>query len=364
MIPNNINEAATIGEKKVFKILKDLLPDDYCVWYDVRVNERYPDFIILGPDLGILVLEVKDWQLQSILNADIENFYLSTSGVNKNPLKQARDYMNILVNELKQDKNLIQIEGLYKGNLSFTYGHGVIFTNINKNSFKVKFNEIISDQFVIYGDELQKVEDERDKKVLLKKLKTMFIRRFDFRPLNDISLRSIKNCIGQTITDSELKIIELEMKINNIEKQSRIIEHSDREDNEVKTTKKSKISFISVAILLFIFSVGILFFDGNDIIPEGSKEARAIVVSEKDVGNDITIQGKINDIKVHENGHLIITLEGYEENFEVFINAKEKSSFPNFIVDDNYEFSGRLKEYNKKLQLNPKEAQKVSLSGE
>lgn len=361
MIPSNINEIATIGEKRVFKVLESLLPDDYCVWYDVRINERYPDFIILGPDLGILVLEVKDWQLESILNADIENFYLSTSGVHKNPLKQARDYMNILVNELKQDKNLIQSEGKYKGNLSFTYGHGVIFTNIDKNSFKSRFNQVISDQFIIYGDDLQTIEDNLDKKALMDKLKVMFIRRFNFKPLNNIAMRSIKNCIGQTISESELKLVDLEMKIQNIQSEPKIKQDFANEDINIKTMSKGKRkkTLITPIILLFIVVGGLLFFNGSGIVPRDVEKQRIEAISKENIGKKITMSGKISNIKIHKNGHLIITLNGYEGDVEVFINAREKESFPNFSIGNNYEFIGILKEYNHSLQLHPNLAEEV-----
>src|SRR5260370_5673333 len=55
------------GERKVFVALRDHLPEDYLVYYDIPVDGRHPDFIIVGPDLGLVVLEGKDWRLKSIL---------------------------------------------------------------------------------------------------------------------------------------------------------------------------------------------------------------------------------------------------------------------------------------------------------
>ena len=36
----------------MFVALRDHLPEDYLVYYDIAVDGRRPDFIIVGPDLG------------------------------------------------------------------------------------------------------------------------------------------------------------------------------------------------------------------------------------------------------------------------------------------------------------------------
>jgi hypothetical protein len=74
MVPDAVPSKASEGEKKLFKILHYELPDDCYVWYEPRVKGIHPDFIILGPTLGLLVLEVKGWSASQILSAD-NNFY-------------------------------------------------------------------------------------------------------------------------------------------------------------------------------------------------------------------------------------------------------------------------------------------------
>jgi hypothetical protein len=56
---------ATPGERRFAERLRSLLEDDYLCWYDVPIGPRYqhPDFPILHPARGILVLEVKDWRV-------------------------------------------------------------------------------------------------------------------------------------------------------------------------------------------------------------------------------------------------------------------------------------------------------------
>jgi superfamily I DNA/RNA helicase len=59
-IPERLPEkdgAATQGERKVFAALRQYLPEDYLVYYDVRVGDRYPDFVVIGPDLGLVAAD-------------------------------------------------------------------------------------------------------------------------------------------------------------------------------------------------------------------------------------------------------------------------------------------------------------------
>ena len=71
-------DTATNGERKVFAALRDYLPEDYLVYYDIRVGDRYPDFTVIGPDLGVIVLEVKDWRLKSIVGAQPDGVVIRT----------------------------------------------------------------------------------------------------------------------------------------------------------------------------------------------------------------------------------------------------------------------------------------------
>ena len=58
----------TSGEKRLARRLESLLEDDYLVWYDIPVGNkrRYPDFIVLHPSRGLLFLEVKDWNPETV----------------------------------------------------------------------------------------------------------------------------------------------------------------------------------------------------------------------------------------------------------------------------------------------------------
>ena len=57
----------TRGELRLAERLKDFLEENAVVWHNLPVgpHSRHPDFIIVHPANGLLVLEVKDWRLES-----------------------------------------------------------------------------------------------------------------------------------------------------------------------------------------------------------------------------------------------------------------------------------------------------------
>ena len=55
MVPDRLPLKASVGEKKLFSVLQKL-PDDYIVYYEPIVEDRYPDFVVICPDLGLLVI--------------------------------------------------------------------------------------------------------------------------------------------------------------------------------------------------------------------------------------------------------------------------------------------------------------------
>lgn len=52
----------TPGERRLAERLERKLDADYLLWYDVPIGPKqaHPDFVVLHPSRGLLVLEVKD----------------------------------------------------------------------------------------------------------------------------------------------------------------------------------------------------------------------------------------------------------------------------------------------------------------
>jgi len=209
MIPGSIEhlEGATNGEKRLFKTFRSILPDDHYVWYDHPVMERYPDFIIVGPALGIIILEVKDWEIDSIIDMDNEDVELKTTGRKPpNPCRQARIYMRGLLDLLSKYPDLKQKEGKYEGNLKFNYGCGAVLTRIAEIDWtSKKYANAILPQHLISKTDLDLIESRKDTKYLLQKLKGMVPTSHHFTDLSGEDLDLIIKIVSKKVTDRNQK---------------------------------------------------------------------------------------------------------------------------------------------------------------
>ena len=152
------------GEKRFAQRLEKLLEEDYLCWYDMPVGkrQRYADFIILHPLRGVLLLEVKDWKLESIQAIDKVSVTLKTDKGLKivaNPLEQARQCAYQLVQQLEQDPQLIAQVGYYQGKLAFPYGYGVVLTNITREQLDQHLNDVLPWNRTLCRDEMLETMD-------------------------------------------------------------------------------------------------------------------------------------------------------------------------------------------------------------
>ena len=135
------NAKATPGEQRFALRLESLLDDDWLCFYDIPVGKRrrYPDFIIVHPQRGLLFLEVKDWRLKSIKSIDHQNVELQTANglqTKLNPVEQARQGAFQTIDMLKSDPHLREKQGRFEGNLICPYSWGVVLTNITRKQIQ------------------------------------------------------------------------------------------------------------------------------------------------------------------------------------------------------------------------------------
>jgi len=148
------------GEKRVARRLESHLEDDYLCWYEMPVGkrQRYSDFIILHPGRGLLLLEVKDWKLETVQQIDKASVTLLTNqGIKtvSNPLEQVRQCAYQLVNRLESDPQLVDTAGPYQGKLCFPYGYGVMLTSISRDQFNSSgMRDVLPEHQVICRDEM------------------------------------------------------------------------------------------------------------------------------------------------------------------------------------------------------------------
>ncbi|MEI7028249.1 3'-5' exonuclease [Paenibacillus sp. y28] len=176
MVPETIPRNATAGERVLFESLKNYLPSDYIVYYEPEIRGRRPDFVIIGPDLGLVILEVKDYTRHTLFQVNHDEWTLrNTAGElirTKSPFKQARDNARLIENHLKKDKSLVRESGSH---LKFPYGFGTVFTRIKQEEFvKLDLFQVIEPHFVLCRDEIDPDEEGFSADILKEKIHGMF----------------------------------------------------------------------------------------------------------------------------------------------------------------------------------------------
>lgn len=149
------------GERRVFEALARQLEDDYTVWHNVPImgSSREPDFVILHPQRGLLVLEVKDWRLGNICDANPMRVDLKTDrGVigKVHPLSQARAYAQDIHRLLEQHPELCHPAGPHKGKVILPWGWGAVLSHVKRADVEgnASFQAVFDAHRVLLADDL------------------------------------------------------------------------------------------------------------------------------------------------------------------------------------------------------------------
>lgn len=156
----HVDQRCSAGERRVLHQLKRCLEDDYLVWHDIPIGlkARQPDFVILSPRWGVLLLEVKDWRRHTLGPATRDAIELRTArGVvtAPHPLRQARDYALELVDLMRRDPALVHGDGPFAGRLLFPYGWGVALASLRRAEVAGSdFDELFAPARTLLRDDL------------------------------------------------------------------------------------------------------------------------------------------------------------------------------------------------------------------
>lgn len=175
---NSCRSRMTGGERRLAERLEAKLEDDYLLWYDVPLGGRglHPDFVVLHPRRGLLILEVKDWRLDTIRSVNRTHAEIMTSSGVKhvlNPLEQARQYAHGAVDQLQRDPALVAEHGdRHRGKLLFPWSYGVVLSNVTRKQFEsTGLGEVLLPERVICRDEMY---EDVDPETFQKRLWDMF----------------------------------------------------------------------------------------------------------------------------------------------------------------------------------------------
>ncbi len=207
IIPSSIPSSATAGEKRLHRVLQRL-PDDCVVYYEPDLEGRHPDFVILCPTLGILVIEDKNWRLGTIRGGDRHQITIrTTEGLEKStthPIKQARSYNNKLRDIAEKSRfgqPFLHADGFRKGRLTFPVGHLVSLSNITADQLDESgqgFRAVFPESETITRDELLEWEKKSPLEIL-NRLKEFFDPWWPIACLSELQVNAVPALIHPEI---------------------------------------------------------------------------------------------------------------------------------------------------------------------
>ena len=143
MFPDTLDgRNPTPGEARVFAHLKRVLPgSEHWAWYEPTLRVKRgkspePDFVLVGPGYGVMVLEVKDWGRGAVRGADASTMTVREAGGREerhtHPLKQAQRAAYALKERFESVPGLTHPAGKYQGKSVVPVNWGVVYPNLRR----------------------------------------------------------------------------------------------------------------------------------------------------------------------------------------------------------------------------------------
>ncbi len=142
---NKLKVRPTSGECQLLNFLIKNLSNDFEVYFQPYINGDRPDIVIVKKNSGVLIIEVKDWNLGSYEIDSNKNWYLKKIQNNrgqkqiiKSPISQVKEYKNNLYN--------LHIENLLERKINDPKYFSIVncavyFSNATKNEINIFFEK-------------------------------------------------------------------------------------------------------------------------------------------------------------------------------------------------------------------------------
>lgn len=210
LIPESVfsDPDITVGEKRLIRNLYQNLEDSCIIWYQPNLpSSRRPDLIIYIPNIGLLLYEVKDWPINSIISANADTWSVNFNGKiesKTNPLKQAKNYFYKLSDRLKQETFLLSDKDGFEGRIKFPIATSVALSNIKKEEFlKNQISTTIDEKYILFKDDIAEIGNTLVGKSLLDKLKNHFDPWWRNDELNPDELDCLRGILYPEITSKQ-----------------------------------------------------------------------------------------------------------------------------------------------------------------
>jgi hypothetical protein len=201
MIPDRLPSGASVGERKVFALLQQL-PDDMIVYYEPAIANRYADFVVIIPSVGLLIIEAKGWYPTHIQKANNHEVTLVARGHTEtfmHPIRQAREYQYRLMDTARRHPDtaaLLQPHGPYAGKFLFPFAHLVVLNNCTREQLdELNLSPIFPSGRVLARDEFEALPPGQ----LIERIKMCFDPWWPFGRLSDGQIAVLRSVIHPEI---------------------------------------------------------------------------------------------------------------------------------------------------------------------
>lgn len=144
VIPNDLPKL-TGGERKVLEKIRSIYKtsaSNAYLYIQPKIRNLVPDFILIDPEMGVTILEIKDWGISYICQADRRKVYLNDDKVVDNPLFKANQYYHAAQGLFSMNENLLNDYSQLKFNLhSIVIFPNLTFNEIEENNLTAIFDQ-------------------------------------------------------------------------------------------------------------------------------------------------------------------------------------------------------------------------------
>ena len=103
IIPEKISDTISIGVQRALLGMRKL-PDTYLIYYEPLLDSQRPDIIIISPELGLLIVEIRTWYPGTITGVSDEEIQIHDDCQRSeiHPFLHAQDYLKIISRESRK----------------------------------------------------------------------------------------------------------------------------------------------------------------------------------------------------------------------------------------------------------------------
>lgn len=157
-LPNGLNQC----ERIVFDLL-NRLGDNCFIYFEPHLRGRRPDFLVVIPDAGVLVVEAKGFLVDQIIHATPDRITLDISDgrkAGKHPQDQARDYAFRFMKALRDHpaaNHILRTSGPHLGSLPFPVSWIAAYCNITRDALSEReLDSCFPPSRNVFRDEMKK----------------------------------------------------------------------------------------------------------------------------------------------------------------------------------------------------------------